>query len=78
MAKQRLDRPQIGPVLQQMRGEGVAQHMRRDPAGVDPGGDREVMDQAKEAVPRQVARPPARREQKGRGPRAAVGLAAAA
>jgi hypothetical protein len=33
MAQKRLDRAQVGAVLQQMRGEGVAQLVRRDRAG---------------------------------------------
>jgi hypothetical protein len=37
MAQQRLDRAQVGAVLQKMRGEGVAQLVGRDAGGVDPG-----------------------------------------
>ena len=37
MAQQRLQHAQVGPARQQMRGKGVAQDVRADPLGRDPG-----------------------------------------
>ncbi|MPL92893.1 hypothetical protein SDC9_39017 [bioreactor metagenome] len=84
MAEQHLDCAQIGATLQQMRGEGVAQHMRRDPRRADPRGDRDVLEQPVKALPGQVAFPCARGEEKARGrnapaqPRLFLGRVAAA
>jgi hypothetical protein len=49
MAQQRLDHPQVGAAGQQMRGEGVAQHMRAGAVGVDPGAGGDLLDQRESA-----------------------------
>ena len=38
VAEQGLDHPEVGAVRQQVGGEGVAQGVRRDRAGVEAGG----------------------------------------
>ncbi len=43
MAKEILDRPDIGAVFQNMRRKRVSQHMRRD-AFIDPSGERGATD----------------------------------
>src|SRR5699024_58148 len=45
MAKQHLDRAQIGPVFKQMGRKGMAQAVRRDARGCNPGHDRKFLDQ---------------------------------
>ena len=55
MAKQLLHRAQIGAPLQQMAGEGMAQHVRGDPRGVDRGIERERFQFLAETLPREMA-----------------------
>src|SRR5215207_9536841 len=50
VAEQLLHRSQIGAPLQQVAGKGMAQHMWRDPAGVDPGGECERLQLLTEAL----------------------------
>ena len=42
-------------VIEQMAGEGVTEHVRRDPGGIDAGGDRQLLKQLPAAAPCQVA-----------------------
>ena len=65
MAEQLLHGAKIRAALQQMAGEGVAEHMRRDARRLDAGGERERLQLLAEALPGQMlaAR---RRKQPGR------------
>ena len=55
VAEHRLDRAQIGAAVEQVAGEGMAQHVRRDPGRVDAGGRRQLLEQLGEALAGQVA-----------------------
>ena len=72
MAQQGLDHAQIGAALQQMRGEGMAQDVGRDARRADPGGHRDILQQAVEPLPGQVAFLCPRGEQEPRGRHAAL------
>ena len=54
MAKQRLQHAQVRPALQQMRGEGMAQHVRADLGGIDLRARGEILDQLEQANARQM------------------------
>ncbi len=55
VAEQRLDDSQIGSVVQEMRREGMTQHMRTDKTRGDAGGLREFLEVARKMLPRQMA-----------------------
>ena len=55
MAEQRLHDAQIGAVVQQMAGKGMAQHMRADQPRREAGGCRQFLQVAREMLPRQMA-----------------------
>lgn len=50
MAEELLHGAEIGATLQQMTGEGVAQHMRRDAGRLDASGKRESLQLLAEAL----------------------------
>ena len=54
MAEQLLHGAQIRATLQQMTGEGVAEHMRRDAGRLDAGGKRESLQLLAEALSGQM------------------------
>ena len=54
MAEQGLDHPQVGPMRQQMRGEGMAQDMRRDKGRRNPRQHRHILDQTVKILPGQM------------------------
>ena len=55
MPEQLLYGAQIGPALQQMRGKGVAQHMRRDVFRLQPGFFGQRLQFLYQPLPRQMA-----------------------
>jgi len=55
MAEQRLHDAQVGAVMQQMAGKGVAQHVRRDQPGLQAGGNRELLQVARKVLARQMS-----------------------
>ena len=55
MAEQRLHDAQIGAVMQQMAREGMTQHMRRDQPRREAGGCRQLLQVAREMLPRQMS-----------------------
>ena len=71
VAEHLLHAAQIGAAVEQMAGEGMAQHVRRQPRRVEPGFQRQLLEQLAAALPRQVALAAARREQPALGLRAA-------
>ncbi|VDC32641.1 hypothetical protein XINFAN_03400 [Pseudogemmobacter humi] len=73
MAEKRLDHPEIGAARQQMGGEGMAQHMRRDAGGRQAGLQRQRLDQHEEGLAGHVvARSAGRKQMSGLWP--ALGL----
>ena len=54
MAEKLLHRAQVGAPLQEMAGEGVTEHMRRDPGGLDPGGKRQRLELLAETLAGQM------------------------
>ena len=52
---QHLDTAQVGAAFQQVAGEGVAQHVRRNARRVDAGRKRRLLEQLREALARQMA-----------------------
>ena len=54
MTQHRLHRPQVGAMGQQVAGEGMAQHVGRDPGGIDAG--RDVGGRDMKGVPAQFVR----------------------
>src|SRR6266446_3433942 len=54
---------QIGAMVEQMAGEGMAQHMRRQPNRIEPGGNGELFQQLTAALSRQMPGAAARREE---------------
>ena len=54
VAKHLLQGAQIGAAIQQVRGKGVAQNVRRDARRIDPGLDRGVLQELDEALARKV------------------------
>ena len=54
MAEQLLHGAQIGAALEQMAGEGVTEHMRRDARRLDPRFQSERLELLAEALPRQM------------------------
>src|SRR5260221_2956686 len=67
VAEHLLDAAEIGAVIEQMAGEGMAQDMRRDARRIDARLDRERLEELAAAPPRQMALRAARREEEGRG-----------
>ena len=63
VAEHFLDAAQIGAVLQQMAGEGVAQHVGRQALRVEPGIERQLLQQLRATLARQMAAAAARRKQ---------------
>ena len=55
MAEQLLHRAQVGAAVEQMAGEGVAQHVRDDALGVEAGLLGQLLQVLGEALARQVA-----------------------
>ena len=55
VAEQRLHHAQIGAVVQEVAGEGVAQHVRADLRGAQPGGGGERLEFAREMLAGEVA-----------------------
>ncbi len=55
MAEQLLHGAQVGAAVEQMAGEGVAQHVRADALGVEPGLLGDQLQILREALARQVA-----------------------
>ena len=55
MAEQRLHHAQVGAIVQEMAGESVAQHVRADLRGAQPGGGGECFQFAREMLAGQVA-----------------------
>jgi hypothetical protein len=55
MAEELLDHPEVGAVLEEVAGKGVAEHMRRDPGRGYPGGRRKSLEVAGKGLARQVA-----------------------
>ena len=68
MAQHLLDRAQIGAVVEQVAGEGMAQHMRRNSGRVDAGLARQFLQQLADPVAGQMAARAARGEQPARVP----------
>ena len=66
VAEKRLDRAQVGAVREQVRGEGVAQRVRRDLGGIDAAPGRDLLDEDVEAMARQVPFAGGRGEEVGR------------
>src|SRR5437879_4416823 len=66
VAEHLLDAAQIGAVIEEMAGEGVARPVRRDAPGVAAGEDREVLEELAAAPPREMALRTARREEEAR------------
>ena len=64
MTQQFLDASQIGTVIQEVGGEGVAQHMRRHPPRRQPRLRRQFAQQPVEALTRQMSCPAAGGKQK--------------
>jgi hypothetical protein len=58
VAEQQLHDAQVGAVVEQVRGEGVAQHVRREPRRIDAGARGVALDQLPEGIWR--VRPAAR------------------
>ena len=54
MAEQRLHHAEVGPVLQQMTGKSMAQHMRADLCGFEARGRRQRLELAGEMLAAQV------------------------
>ena len=48
VAEEQLHHPQVGPVVEQVGGEGVAQDVGRQPGRVDAGGQGMALDQGPE------------------------------
>src|SRR6266446_10587236 len=67
VAEHLLDAAQIGAVVEEMAGEGVAQHVRRDAPGIDAGEDGEVLEELAAAPPREMALRTARWKEEARG-----------
>ena len=59
MAQQHLDRAQVGAIVQQMRGKGMAQRVGGNAVGVQPRDDRQLLDQGEKPDARQMSRLPA-------------------
>jgi hypothetical protein len=55
MSEQALHRSEVGAPVQQMAGEGVPEHMRRDALGIEPGPDRAFLEVLGEPLPREMA-----------------------
>ena len=55
MAEQRLHDAQVGAVVQQMAGKGVAQHVRRDQPRREARCRRQFLQIARKMLPRQMA-----------------------
>ena len=62
MAEHQLHAAQVGAALEQVAGEGMAQHVRRDARRIDAGGQRRLLQELREALARQMAGAAARRE----------------
>ena len=63
MAEQLLHRAEIGASLEQMAGEGVAEHVRRDPRRLDARAERERLQLLTETLSGEMLRSISRREQ---------------
>ena len=66
VAEELLHRAQIRAVLQEMAGEGMTEHVRRDARRLDAGGERQRLQLLAEALPRQMLSAASRRKQPGR------------
>ena len=55
VAQHLLDAAQIGAMVEQMAGKGMAQHMRRQPGGVEAGFQRQLLQQLAAALAGQMA-----------------------
>jgi len=69
VAEQLLDGAQVGAALEQVAGEGVTQHMGREPFGVEAGAGRQRLQLLGEALARQMTLLGARGKQPWRGRR---------
>ena len=67
MAEHRLHAAQIGAVIEEMAGEGMPQHMRRQPRRIEPGLQRQRLEELAAAAPRQMPLAPVRGKEEGRG-----------
>src|ERR671922_501763 len=63
MPQQLLDGTQVCPAIDEMAGEGVAQHVGTDALSVEAGKVRELFELLREALPRQVPLRPFGRKQ---------------
>src|ERR1051326_4789083 len=63
MPEHLLHAPEIGPVVEQVAGERMSQHMRRQLCWVEPSGKSQFFEQLRTALPSQMAGRAARREQ---------------
>src|SRR5437016_4504812 len=66
MAEHLLHASQIGSMIEEMAGEGVAQHMRRQAGRVEPGSERQRLEQLAAALAGQMTGLAMRREQPAR------------
>src|SRR5581483_955548 len=62
MTQELLHGAQVGAALEQVAGEGVAQHVRRDARRLDPRRDRQRLELLTEALARQMLAPGRRKE----------------
>ena len=67
VAEQRLHDAQVGAVVQEMAGEGVTQHMRRDQPRRQAGGRRQFLQVARKMLPGQMSALAERGKQPFRG-----------
>src|SRR5665213_1193894 len=66
VAEHLLNAAQIRAAVDQVAGEGVAQHMRRQFRRIEPGGERQLLEQLPATPPRQMAGGAARRKEPAR------------
>ena len=74
MAEKLLHGAQISTPLQEMAGEGVAQHMRRQTRGIEPGFEREFFQELAAAPTRQTVRGAGPERSAGERSRTSTGL----
>src|SRR5437763_14536307 len=70
MSEHLLHAPEIGAVIEQMAGKGMAQYMWRQPRRVETGGEGELLEHLAATLPGQVPCRAARRKQPARRLRA--------
>src|SRR5579885_1336039 len=61
-----LNAAEVGAVPEEVAGEGMAQHMGRDPCGIDAGGERQLLEELAAAPARQMPVAAARGEEEAR------------